>query len=95
MTRPKLGFELGPGEKKGQIGEARPVGEGREFSELGNIGRGALRALDNLRDVNRFRGFFRRRNTASLRANDAGFFIFLFPYVRQMLSLCSHTLARL
>ena len=65
MTRPKLGFELGPGEKKGQIGEARPVGEGRKFSgELGNIGRGALRALDNLRDFNRFRSFFLRRNTA-------------------------------
>ena len=65
MTRPKLGFELGPGEKKGQIGEARPVGEAGKFSgQLGNIGCGALRALDNLRDFNGFRSLFPRRDTA-------------------------------
>jgi hypothetical protein len=65
LTRPKLGFELGAGEKNGQISEACPVGEGRKFSgELGNIGRGAVRVLDKLRDFNRFRGFFGGRNTA-------------------------------
>jgi hypothetical protein len=32
LTRPKLGFELGTGEEKGQIGEARSVGEGRKFA---------------------------------------------------------------
>jgi hypothetical protein len=32
LTRPKLGFELGAGEEKRQIGEARSVGEGREFA---------------------------------------------------------------
>ena len=31
LTRPKLGFELGAGEEKRQIGETRAVGEGREF----------------------------------------------------------------
>jgi hypothetical protein len=77
LTRPKLGFELGPGEKKGQIGEARPVGEGRKFSaELGNIGRRALRALDNLRDFNSFAVFSPVETRLSLRASDAGFFIF-------------------
>lgn len=49
LTRPKLGFELGPGEEKGQIGKARPAGEGRKFApQLDDAGRGALRALDNL-----------------------------------------------
>ena len=54
LTRPKLGFELGAGEEKRQIGEARSVGEGRKFA--GKLG-SALRALDNLRDFNRFRCF--------------------------------------
>ena len=59
MTRRKLGFELSPGEEKGQIGEARPVGEGRKFAgQLGDIGGGARRALDNVRDFNRFRSLF-------------------------------------
>jgi hypothetical protein len=65
LTRPKFCFVLGPGEEKGQIGEARPVGKGRKFArQLGNIGRGALCALDNLRDFNRFRSLSLNGNTA-------------------------------
>jgi hypothetical protein len=81
LTRPKLGFKLGAGEQKRQIGKTRAVGEGREFpGKLGNIGRSALR--DNLRDFNRFRSFFPVETRLNLRANDAGFCIFSFRYVR-------------
>lgn len=59
LTRPKLGFELSPGEEKCQIGEAGPVGERCEFaSQFGNIGRSGVRTFDNLSDFNRFRRFF-------------------------------------
>jgi hypothetical protein len=65
LTRPQLGFELGAGKEEGQIGEARPVGEGRKFAgQLRNIGRGALRTLDNFRDFNGFCGLFISRNMA-------------------------------
>jgi hypothetical protein len=65
LTRPKLGFELGPREEKGQIAATRPGGEGRKFGGyLGNIGSSALRALDNLRYFNGFRGLLLTRNAA-------------------------------
>ena len=65
LTRRKLGIELYPCEEKGQIGRSAPHSEGRQFAgQLGNIGGGALRTLDNLRDFNGFRSFFLRRNSA-------------------------------
>ena len=57
LPRPKLGFELSPGEKMGQTRNTRSIGEGCEFSRhLGNIGRSAFRTFDNFRDFNGFRG---------------------------------------
>jgi hypothetical protein len=65
LPRPKLGFELSPGEKMRQTLKTRASGEVREFSRhLGDIGGGALRALDNLCDFNRFGSFFPPRNRA-------------------------------
>jgi len=65
LTRPKLGFELSPGEKMSQTLNTRSIRKVRKFScHLGNIGSGALRAFDNLRDFNRFRSPFLPGNMA-------------------------------
>ena len=65
LTRPKLGFELSPREKMSQTLNTRSIRKVRKFSRhLGNIGSGALRALDNLRDFNRFRRPFLLGNMA-------------------------------
>jgi len=65
LTRPKLGFELSPRKKMSQTLNTRSISKVRKFSRhLGNIGSGALRALDNLRDFNRFRSPFLLGNMA-------------------------------
>ena len=61
----KARLRAGPWREEGPNWRSVPVGKRRKFSgKLGNIGRGALRALDNLHDFNRLSGFFLRRNTA-------------------------------
>jgi hypothetical protein len=75
LPRPKLGFELRPGEKMRQTLKARAIGEVGKFSRhLRDIGGGAVRAL-NLRNFNGGSNFFGGESWLSRRAKASGLFI--------------------